>query len=677
MTVKGSKTPSNLNRSSLPRVLRECLLCLPIILTSAVVKAQAGSFNDDWPPKLDQYLPGFSLQGDHYDWLNKRWEFLAESEVPWIHLYAQLRVLSDKYGYDHQLYEEEYWQKQREIEAILEHAPTDLFSQAVVAQTCQRQLCDRLGVFERIMQLDPDNLEPYLLAIAAQPEGQGNTPQEGTANTDSPQLRVLALKAAQASRWQAYADTASVQMFEENLRYVAKHPPPKSEQRKNPDFLLAFWIADQAPIESWRGSSRLEDLCVHWAALDEPVLDAACARIANLFKSYQPDLRYYRMQRDIRLRADYFDPEGLYWWRLYAAYEQLEKCLEPRWMSEVSTWPAMDISVFELFLKSQVHSGRWQAMRLAAMNEYSTAPGRYSLDPARCELILEQDSASVGTFLGDEDPKGDWVQQQNLILEEQEEREKPFVLASPDELRAMVNQLDQVDSVYDPVVAAIGEQGMSAMPLLLDKFCAEKYLTSLAAAWAAGAIDAEQAIPSLLEAWAKAQAEQQPCENPTALQIQMERNKFRHRPPGTDVLDPDVRALLDHKVCDAGAEGLTVNVDSNGRPFKRFVITNGVSNTTEVECAGIPIELRPLDSEAELERFKTHDVYVARMYLELLDLVDSPDVPDMPTFIEQHGSRPLALAYVVAFQGTCGTTELWVKTEAGWEFLTILSYLMV
>jgi hypothetical protein len=649
---------------------------LLVLLVAVAGTAHADPFKDSWPPVLDQHLPGFSIQGDRYDWLAQRWALFADSEVPWIRTYAQLMLLQDRYGYDQDLYEDEYLKKQNEIKAVLLQASEDPLSQAVVARNCNKQWCNRQAVVQKIIYGDSENLEPYLIAIQGLPMGNGDTPEERVANTDSAEFRALALQAADATHWIEYSDSASMQWYQAHLDFVAEFPPPSAEQRKNPGYLLAFQLGNKAFFESWHGKSRLQEACAYWAALNEPELTTACAQIAVLFKS-NPSVSDYWLQRDILTQADPFDPEGLHWWRLAVAFVQVEACLEPRWMTRVSSWPAMDESVFELFLKTQVHSGRWQAKRLAAMNEYSLEPSRYPLDPARCELVLEQDSEAIGAFLGDQDPKAEWIEMQNRYLGEKREQEQPFVQASPTELAAMVAQLDHVDEVDDPIVSRIGRQGLPALPLLLDKLCSEARMTSLAAAYSIGAIGDPSAIPPLLEAWAQSQVEEARCEIPTAIYSLMEQNKASYRKPSLDRIDADVRALLDGIVCDQGAKGLTVEVDSNGRPFKRFVVTNGVANVVGVECAGVPIELRPLEAENEFGRFKSHDVYVARMYLELLDLAEAPDVEQMPAFIQRYGSGPEALALVVTFQGSSGVTELWVKTATGWALLETINHIMI
>jgi hypothetical protein len=416
-------------------------------------------------------------------------------------------------------------------------------------------------------------------------------------------------------------------------------------------------------------------MCPFWEEQEEKELSDACARIAQMFLEYHWKIGYHWRWKK-HLLHDPIDPEGLRFMRLYTIYEDVEKCLEPRWKRAVSKWPSMDASIFEDFLKTQVRIGRWEANRQAAIQDFASNPTRYPQNPADCEQMFQLDNDALAALLGERDPVPGWVDSQRRMLEEKAREEQAFVKATPEELAALVEELETVDSVYDPVVKSIGRQGMPALPLLIEKLCSDRGLTSLSSAWAIAAMNDSSSLLPLLEAWAETQSKGLHCEEPSAIHMVMDYYKPVFRQAVADRIDPDIHALLDLKVCDAGAEGLSREVDSDGRPFKRYVVTNGVANTQEVGCGGVQIELRPVEWERRKAEFKTDDVYVARLWVEILDLDAAQDSTPMPEFFEQYGSRPLAVAHVVAFEGNSGSSELWVKTRDGWVRVRRLSGLL-
>jgi hypothetical protein len=479
--------------------------------------AVSANANEDWehdPEKLS--LPGFGDWSDQSfqirsSWWDQERTFLAQSEIPWIRIRAMLNLIRLKYGPDRELYEEQYLSKMEETVAVMRQAPDDLFTQVALAAACKDgfvEKCQELGVYDRIIELDPDNVLAHLIPItAANPPRTYSTSYERASLADSPTIRKHLITASNANNYVSYSAAASLDWYTEHLEFVKKFPPPTAAQRSNPDYTLAFYFGGNAPLMAL-GGTEIVDLCLYY--LDQAELDliSACERLALKLQEHH--------KRDGFTIADYFaqrrNPFGfasLRLQRVHAIFDRTWRCLQPRWLKYKSLLPSTRLETVEAYLNNQVKQGTWIAQQNAALLEYAENPSLYTEDPAECAGYLDLDSESLGVVLGDDDTRDRWLAAQQRAQDEEEIESEVLKNISDDELAELAAQLDHVEEVYDPVVKALGRLGMRAFPFLLDRLCADERLPALAAAWAIAEIgDTAILVPTLermAEPWPEGQ----------------------------------------------------------------------------------------------------------------------------------------------------------------------------
>ena len=647
-------------------------LCISILILVSL----SASANESLPqnPKTLS-LPGFGVWSEEAfqttrPWYDQRWAFLGQSEVPWIKTKMHLRRVSSKYGPDEELTEEQYFSRLEEKEAIMRQAPTDLLSQVVLANNCGGGLietCQMLGVYDRIIEQDSDNICAYLWPIKAVSPARTYSTSYGRASlADSPSVRKYLISASNAGRYVEYSDMASIDWYSEHLEFVRAYPPPTSEQRSNPDYALAFVVAGKAPF--WDlGRTDIVSLCLFYLDQAEEEMVSACERLAGKLQKYRQQSGFAIADLFAK-RRKIFDAESLRLQRLNRVYDRTALCLKPRWLEYKSLLPATRHETVEAYLSDLVTHGRWIANQNAALLEYTENQSLYDEDPVDCAGYLDLDSEALAEVLGGDDPYGSWVAARERAEEEKELQSDAWKDPTEEELAELAARLDYVESISDPIVSALGAQGLKALPLLLDLLCAESRLSALAAAYAIAEIADTATIGPVLERMTSPWRMGQACEFRVALSSTLERTRDRHRRLIQPPADPDYDILMSKIIC--SAENLTIRNASDFDPsISRLVVVNtspNVEGAYEKSCFGGTLHVIPYDPNPP--RFKTKDIEVARMGVQFFDFGD--DLDELPEFEAKYGGQPQSIAMVkYIVPGVSKGGDLWVKVNGDWSKL--------
>ena len=637
---------------------------------SAILISPGPAYGQTYRDNPSSYLlPGFGVFDEQWEEWKEAWsQYMADSEVPWIRTNGELRLVGGSYESNHELDEETYYEKQAAYDRVLDRANSDKLTLVLIASTCNgktiKNRCQARGIFQKLTKSDPDNVQSYLVGISHADRIYSGSSDERAAHADSKDIREWILGASRAKSWSSYTDIVAEEWYRFNLEFVRQHPPPTAKQRDNPDHVLAFDLTTNgSPFYPFHKLDIIPILCGYYARQGEQKLIKACERLAEKFRKNHWAMGFSMQAYTL----DHFSPESLYYRRKHRVFQLVSNCQDVTWKRDKSLWGSMESKPFEDFVSRQARYGAWQAKKLTAIDEFASFPSRYSLNPALCEDMLNLDSAAMGALLGDEDPLEAWLANQEHILARQAEEAEPFIALSYEELSSLVDGLDTVESVDDPVVRKIGHQGLATFPLLQNKLCSDSRLTALSATFAIQIIDEPSMLIPLLETLAEGRNNHVYCETTQAVNMVMDAQEEMLRELSPETISREMLALLSQTVCKDDQDIFERLSSATPDPEKIVIYSNTAEGALESDCAGYEVEIRNYSLRP---KFKTNEFTLASFSFDLYTL--PADLQPMPEFEALFAGRPEALARVSIGRGSRGDTLLWVKVNGTWLELSQL-----
>ena len=642
-------------------VMKIVILIILLVANLSSSQTHAINSNDDLQ---DYFVPGFNNFDQSWDdWVQDWYRFLSQSETPWMNVWGTLRDIEGQYDRDENLTPNEVSEKDKKISTVFGKVESDLYSLVALASACNywdyKEKCREYDVYKKIIALDSENVLAYMIPVSIDQRQYYGSNNEIAIKADIPEIRQLIIKASNSTVWEYYGDKAALEYYRANLDFVRQNPPPTEEQRRVPDYVIAFMKGDSAPLNPFGDMDKINILCEYYENIGDLGLTTACSKLATILRENHWEKAYW-MESNQQRRADPFHPDYLYSWRKALIFIKVKACLKTRWLEKRSQWPTLNRAVFENFVFDITHYGRCEAMKNASIAEYDSYPSLYTLDPRECESMLELTSSEMGKRLGNDDALNRWLENQKRILETNEYANH---VATDESMLAEVEKLETIEDVGDPLVEHLGSHGEAVEPYVLEKLCSSRQFTSLSAAWALSYNPNSLTLLTLLEVLAEARNSGKNCEAVQAITMIMERLEPQLRKPEAGDFASDFDALLYEGFCEINEDEDPLSENSDSEIPMLVVFSKNVTNSRAVECEFRPLEARPGLSYAEINKWAKDNVYNG-LTIKILDLpkLSRP----MSAFESHYGSPPLALANVFRSWRNGGVGQLWVKTEKSW-----------
>jgi len=375
------------------------LLCLGLCLMTTDVRGQDA---------VDPYEESNKL---HMQWLEQFTSYLEASEYTEIRVFAaiHLRQSDDPKAKE---------RGERLIADVIDAPDLDAVSLWLLASDCRWRedvnRCVSPGVYERLLQADPQNAAAILLQLNPSNHGGDELLLDTEFN------RQLLSKAAEAGHFDVYWGRGADKLFEEALKFARLNPLPPTVGLENTSYqdvktrhhyafngVVALVVS--APVF---GYGNTVSLCRSQVKNQNSDGVTACKKLAYTLRNTGKTLLTRSIGFAIeRTMSEVIDPDdpGVRHWQLRGDLSRLiHMCQTPVWQTKHQLLLDKDEAALMNWAKNLSDLGECQGNRLTAIQEYNISEDHFIVDPADCDSLFSLSDKDVETLLDGRNPVTQW-----------------------------------------------------------------------------------------------------------------------------------------------------------------------------------------------------------------------------------------------------------------------------